>query len=84
MECEAKTMLQEAGKVANKIYFLEKCLARTYNYKDGRDITYWISTGNDFIGAVASYYMREPSYKYVETLEGSVLWEFNYHILECL
>jgi len=84
VECPAKTILQEQDKISNRIYFVEKGIARTFYYKDGRDITYWIAMENDFVGAMSSYFMREPSNKIVETLEDCVLWEFEYHKLEAL
>lgn len=84
IECPAKTNLQEVGKVCNSIYFVEKGIARTYYYKDGKDITYWIVAENDFLGAMGSFFMREPSNKLVETIEPCVLWKFEYHKLEAL
>jgi len=83
-ECKSKTILQEQGKICNKIYFVEKGIARTFYYKDGKDITYWIALENDFVGAMSSYFMREPSNKMVETIEDCVLWEFEYQKLEGL
>lgn len=41
VEVPAKTVLQEQDKTSNKIYFVEKGSARTFYYKDGKDITYW-------------------------------------------
>jgi CRP-like cAMP-binding protein len=83
-ECKSKTTLHELGKICNKIYFVEKGIARTFYYKDGKDITYWIALENDFVGAMSSYFMREPSNKMVETIEDCVLWEFEYQKLESL
>jgi CRP-like cAMP-binding protein len=79
-----KTILQEEGKTSSKIYFVEKGIARTYYYKNGKDITYWIATENDFVGSMASFFMRTSSNKFVETLENCILWEFEYSKLEKL
>ncbi len=51
---------------------MEKGIARTYYYKDGKDITYWIATENDFVGSMASFFMRTSSNKFVETLENCI------------
>lgn len=83
-EIPAKTILQKQNKICDKIYFVEQGIARTFYYKDGKDITYWIAIENDFIGSMSSYFMREPSNKLVETIEDCVLWEFEYHKLESL
>ena len=79
-----RKILQEQNKICNCIYFVEKGIARTYYYKGGKDITYWIAVENDFIGSMSSYFMREPSNKMVETIEKCILWEFEFHKLEKL
>ena len=84
IECGPKTILHKRGKVCNSIYFVEKGIARTFYFKDGNDITYWITMENDFIGAMASFFMREPTDKMVETIEPCVLWKFEYSKLEKL
>ena len=84
VEYKPKTVLQEQDKVCNKIYFVEKGIARTYYFKDGKDITYWIAMENDFVGSMSSFFMREPSKKMVETIEQCILWEFEYQKLEQL
>ena len=82
IECASKTVLQEQDKVCDSIYFVEKGIARTFYYKDGKDITYWIAMENDFVGSMSSYFMREPSSKMVETIEDCILWRFEYYKLE--
>ncbi len=81
-EVKKKTILQEEGKYCNHVYFIEKGMARTFYYKDGKDITFWIAGENEFVGAMASFFSRTISNKYVESLEDCVLWEFNYNRLE--
>lgn len=84
VECEPRTILQEQDKICNKIYFVEKGIARTYYFKNGKDITYWLALENDFIGAMSSFFMREASNKMVETIGKCILWEFEYEKLEQL
>lgn len=84
VEYAPRTILQEQGKISNKIFFVEKGIARTFYYKDGKDITYWIAMENDFVGSMSSYFMREASNKIVETIEDCQLWEFEFQKLENL
>lgn len=84
VEYKPKTVLQEQDKICNKIFFVEKGIARTYYFKDGKDITYWIALENDFVGSMSSFFMREPSNKIVETIESCILWEFEYQKLDDL
>ena len=43
IECAPKTLLQEEDRISNKIYFIEKGIARTFYYKNGKNVTYWIA-----------------------------------------
>lgn len=79
-----KELLQKEGVVCDDVFFIEKGIARTFYYRDGKDITYWIAAENEFVGAMGSFFSRKPSNKLVETLEDSILWVFNYHKLESL
>lgn len=81
-EVSKNELLQQGGYQCNKIYFIEKGIARTFYYKDGKDITYWIALENEFVGSMASFFSRTISNKYVETLEDSILWEFDHCKLE--
>lgn len=80
----AKTILQNQGQISNKIYFIEKGIARTFYYKDGKDITYWIASENNFVGSMTSYFMQVPSNKLVETIDDCILCEFEFKKLETL
>jgi len=79
-----KTLLQEEGKLCNELYFVEKGVARTFYYKSGKEVTYWLAAENDFVGSMASFFSRTPSNKHVETLENCTLWIFDYTRLEKL
>lgn len=84
VEYNSKTILQAKNKISNKIYIIEKGIARTFYYKDGKDITYWLAAENDLIGSMSSFFMQTPSNKIVETIEDCVLWEFEYNELQSL
>lgn len=83
-EFKKKEILVEAGKICNQLYFVEKGVARTFYYKNGKEITYWLAAENDFVGAMGSFFSRTPSTKHVETLEDCTLWVFDYDRLEKL
>lgn len=83
-EFKKKELLCEEGKVCNQLFFVEKGVARTFYYKAGREVTYWLAAENDFVGSMASFFSRTPSNKHVETLEDCTLWIFDYDKLENL
>jgi len=70
--------------VGQRIYFIESGLARTYYYKDGKDITDWLSAEGDFVGSIVSFLSQRPDRRIVELLEPSRLWAFPYAKLEIL
>ena len=77
-----KQILQVEGKVSDQIYFVEKGIARTFYYKGGKEVTFWIAGENEFVGSLGSFFSRTPSNKCVETLEDCTLWIFDYQKLE--
>lgn len=79
-----RTLLQDQEKISNKIYFIEKGIARTYYYKDGKDITHWIASKNNFVGSMTSFFMQVPSNKLVETIDECILWEFEFKKIQTL
>jgi len=83
-EFKKKELLEEEGKICNHLYFVEKGVARTFYYKSGKEVTYWLAAENDFVGSMASFFSRTPSNKHVETLEDCILWIFDYTKLENL
>ena len=42
-----KHLLLSAGKIANKMYFVESGLLRGFYLKDGKDITTWVMPENE-------------------------------------
>lgn len=70
--------------VGQRIYFIESGLARTYYYKNGKDVTDWLSAEGDFVGSIVSFLSRRPDRRIVELLEPARLWAFPYAKLEIL
>jgi len=77
-------LLIKAGTVCNYIYFIEKGLSRTFYYKDGKDITDWISAEGSFAASVVSFITRQPDIRNVELLEPSNICAVSYNNLEHL
>jgi signal-transduction protein with cAMP-binding, CBS, and nucleotidyltransferase domain len=77
-------VLVKENSVCNYIYFIEKGLTRTYYYKEGRDVTDWISTEGTFACSILSFITRQPDRRGIETLEDSILYSLQYYELEHL
>lgn len=77
-------LLIKAETVCNYIYFIEEGLTRTFYYKDGKDITDWISAEGSFAASVVSFITRQPDIRNVELLEPSHICAVSYNDLERL
>ena len=61
------------GNVCHQIYFVQKGIARTYYYKDGKDITAHFAIENGTITAIDSFIQRKRSRYNIELLEDSII-----------
>ena len=66
--------LLKAGSISDRMYFIETGLVRGYYLKDGKDITTGFIKENGIIISPVSFYTRQPTFEYIETVEDSVLW----------
>lgn len=77
-------VLVRENTVCNEVFFVESGLSRTYYYKDGKDVTDWISTEGSFACSIVSFITRQPDRRGIELLEDSVLQAITWHELELL
>lgn len=59
------------GEVCRHIYFVDRGIARIFYYKNGRDITEWFASQNEFLFSIKSYFKESPSNLAIEALEDS-------------
>lgn len=62
-------MLLNEGRVCHRLYFLETGTARTFYYRDGKDITSWIYPEKIPFTSWSSFLSGSPSFEYIEVLE---------------
>lgn len=73
------------GEVCNRIYFLEKGLARIYYHTEfGKEITAWFFAENSFLTAHDSFYHHKPVSNYCELLEDAVVCSIKYAEMEAM
>lgn len=77
-------LLLKPDSICRRVYFIEQGLTRTFYYKDGKDVTDWLSAENSFAGSMISFLTQTPDVRGVELLEPSVLWSFAHGDLENL
>lgn len=84
LELEKGHVLVQQDTVCHWIYFIETGLTRTYYYKDGKDVTDWLSAEGQFAVSISSFITQQPDRRIVELLEPSVLWAISHAALENL
>src|SRR5688500_1523472 len=82
MEFPRGHLLVKQDQVCNYLYYIEKGLCRTFYYKDGKDVTDWISTERTFSCSIVSFITRKPDRRNIEVLEDVLLWALKYEDLE--
>ena len=55
---------------------------RSYYINHDKEITGWFMKENDIIISVNSFFKREPSYEYIQTIEESILHYIHYDELQ--
>ena len=83
-EVDARQHLLQAGQVANRIYFLETGVVRGYYLKDGKEVSSWFMKEGDFVISILSFFSRQPSYEYIQTLTPCAVWTLGHQQLQDL
>lgn len=82
----AKTVLLEEGKVADRLYLIQKGCLRLFFYKEGKDITFQFFFEGDFVASFDSLYKRQPSLFFLESIEpaqvSAIQRDAFYHLLK--
>lgn len=77
-------VLVSPDSICSHLYFIERGLTRTFYFKDGKDVTDWISAENSFAVSVISFITQKPDRRGIELLEASSIYSIDYHELEQL
>jgi signal-transduction protein with cAMP-binding, CBS, and nucleotidyltransferase domain len=66
------------GQICHYFNFVNQGLIRSYYYHDGKDKTYWFYPENQFFTSWYSFFLRKPSFEYMEALEDTELLSITY------
>lgn len=83
-EFPRKHQLLTPGGRADRLYFIEKGVARGYYFRDDRDVTAWLMKEGDFVISIVSFITRQPAQETIELLEASVVWSIHHAALQRL
>ncbi|AXY75639.1 Crp/Fnr family transcriptional regulator [Paraflavitalea soli] len=71
-------VLFREGRVEQKMYFIEKGIARAYCHRDEKEITFWFGAEGSVVFSYNSYAADKPGYETVELLEDAVLYSISH------
>jgi CRP-like cAMP-binding protein len=77
-------VLIKPGTTCRHMFFIERGLTRTFYFKDGKDVTDWLSVENSFAVSVISFITQQPDRRGIELLEDSRICEIPHDKLEQL
>jgi CRP-like cAMP-binding protein len=77
-----KTILLQADKICNEVYFINSGCIRLFCDKDGIELTTYFFTEKMFAGAYDSFISRKPSKLSIETLEDCQVLTLSYKSLQ--
>ena len=70
---ESKTVLLNAGDIANYVHFVKKGCLREWFNKDGKDITFQFFMEGHPVASIDSFMNGEPSLFSIESIEPSII-----------
>ena len=79
-----KEILIQGGEWSRKLYFVEKGAVRSFQNRDGKDITTWIYFPNHFLAAWDSFLNQTPSEEIFEVIADAILISIEYTALQAL
>lgn len=79
-----KHLLLQAGKIENRLSFVNKGIVRFYIPNGDKELTFIFIFDNSFVCAYDSFLTRTESKYNVETLTESTLWSLSYDDLQCV
>lgn len=80
----ARTTLLEPGSVAQRLYFLESGLIRGFYLQQGKEVTSWFMPAGHFVISILSFFSRQPSHEYLQTLAECRVWSLTHAQVQSL
>lgn len=71
-------LLLKDGSHVRKLYFVSEGMFRTYYLYDGKEITSWFYSKDQFLTSWYGFYKQQVSYEYIEALEDCTVYAIEY------
>ena len=74
-------LILDANKICNASYFINKGILRTYYLKDGKEISEYFSTMNEWVNSPKSFIQQQKDIYYIDAIEDTEAYFINVHDL---
>jgi len=64
-------LLLKQGEVCKYIYYVNKGFIRIFYFKDGKEVTEWLTNDKHFFFSITSFFENAPSHLIIEAIEDS-------------
>lgn len=78
IETKKGEIILNKGNKANYLYFIEKGILHNYYFHDGKQVSSWFYSENQFITSWFSFYSQNSSFESIECLEDCKLYRISY------
>jgi CRP-like cAMP-binding protein len=75
---EKNEYILEKGKVCSKVSFIKSGLVRRYYVNEGEESTIWLYHDKHWISSQASYYLKKPSFEFLQACVETTLYSLSY------
>jgi CRP/FNR family transcriptional regulator, anaerobic regulatory protein len=79
-----RAFLLKAGRVCNRIHFIEEGLLRCFHVKGESEVCSWFMKEGDLAISIKSFFEQKPSYESIQALENTVLHYITYIDLQLI
>ena len=72
-----KELVLDANQVCRSSYFIESGILRLYYLKDGREISEYFCSENEWMNSPRSFMQQKPDFYYIDSLENTTAWKLD-------
>ena len=82
MKFQKGEIILKEGEICDRIYWVTKGLVRQFYYKNGKELTEYMTTENNIVMSIESLFREEPTRQQIQALEPTILFALPKNALE--
>ena len=82
MKFQKGEIILKEGDICDRIYWVTKGLVRQFYYKNGKELTEYMTTENNIVMSIESLFKEEPTRQQIQALESTILFALPKNALE--